>query len=101
MDIGEQVPKFAAADGVNACGRLVEQENARAVHKRRRQRKFFLHPSGKIASKARLEWFEPRKAQEFLNQRRAFRLRRAENIGKKVHVFEDGEVGIEGESLRH
>src|SRR5207244_7845761 len=30
----EQIPEFAPGDGVDACGGLIEKENARSVHER-------------------------------------------------------------------
>ena len=51
--LGEQLPELAPRDRIDAGGRLVEQDDARLVDERARQRQLLLHPAGQPVGQAR------------------------------------------------
>jgi len=101
VNLGHQVPELAATHRVNAGRRFVEQEHARRVHQRGGEREFFLHPAGEMTREARAKFVKARESQQARDEFGARGARRAKQIGKKVQVLDDGQIGIERKALRH
>src|SRR5690606_14620995 len=97
--LSEEVPELAARYGVDSRGRLVEEEELRAMHQRAAQRELLLHPAGERAGAPVAERLD-------LAVDRRDRLvsvleARAEDGGEELEVLPHAQVRVEREATGH
>ncbi len=100
--LGEQLPELAPRNGIDAGGRLVQQDDPRLVHERARERELLLHAPRQLLGKSRTKSGELCQLEQALPALANGRVAHAEavNLGKKRDVFVDGEVAVQTEPLR-
>jgi len=96
----QEIPELAAADGIHAERRLVEQDNLRLMDEAARERQLLLHAAGKAPAQAVRKFRQPGKFQERRDAPLLLRKAHAVDIGEEAHVLHHGEVGGQGELLR-
>src|SRR5439155_9760087 len=98
QELGEEFPELAARYGVNAGGRLVEQQELRLVYERARERELLLHPARQSIGAASPE----RRELRHLEQPIACVLvpAHAVDLGKEGDVLVDRQVAVEAEARR-
>ena len=94
-------PEMAARNRIDAVGRLVQEQDFRAVQQGTHQAELLLHAAGKFAGLAAAEGFHAGHAQQVRQDAPALGGRHAEQVGIELHVFVDGEIGVEAEALGH
>src|SRR5579872_2056220 len=97
--IMNQVPEFAPRLGVDAGGRLVEQQQFRLVQHAGGQGKTLLPPAGELSRQLVAPIEKPHSRHDIVDGDAAiFHLIDA---GDEIEVLEDGEILVEAEFLRH
>ena len=97
----EDFPQFAPRQGVDAGGRLVEQQEVGRAHEGAEESELLLHAARKIAREPTGERSESRHVQEAREALVPLFLLYAVQIGVELHVFLDGQIFVETELLRH
>ena len=98
LETGEELPEVAPRDGVDAGGRLVEDEELRRVDEGADEGELLLHAAGEPVGEAVAE----RRHAHHLEQRVPARGIAAHvvDLGEEGHVLVHGEVAVERELLR-
>ena len=102
-DLRDQLPELAARERIDACRRLVEDQQIGIVHQRAAETELLLHAAGKLAGRPVGKRREPgRREQPSAPLGESARIE-AEKIGEEVDVLGDGKGRIEvaAEALRH
>ena len=99
FELPQHLPQLLARDGIDPCGRLVEEQYRRFVDQCAAQGQFLFHPAGKGSGLAVFERLDL--AVYVLDEVVVFPDRRAEHRGKKSEVLFDCHVLVEGEASRH
>jgi hypothetical protein len=94
-------PEIAPRDRIDAVGRLIQEQDFRAVQQRAHQAELLLHAAGKFAGLAAAEGLHAGHAQQVRQDPPALGGRDAEQVGIERHVFVDGEIDVEAEALGH
>src|SRR6266508_4660142 len=94
-------PESPAGDGIDARGRLVEEENTRLVHHRRPEGHALLPAAGQAAGDLAAAVLEAGEGEDPSLPLFAALGRHAVDAGEEVQVLDDGEVVVQGELLGH
>ena len=99
----DEVPELAARQGVDAGGRLVEDEKVRVVDKGAAEAQLLLHAAGKLAGGTRFELLQARRRKKLVDLGATLRRRQSEQSAEEIDVLEHGErrVEVAAEALRH
>ena len=99
----DEVPELAAREGIDAGGRLVEDEKVRVVDEGAAEAQLLLHAAGQFARGTRFELLQARRGQKLVDLGATLRRRQSEQSAEEIDVLEDGErrVEVAAEALRH
>jgi hypothetical protein len=100
-ELVQQVPELAAADGVDAVGRLVEQQHARLVQERAGEGELLVHAAGQRVGAAVAEAGQARDVEKALLAGAHRGGGQAEEVAEKPEVLVDAEVAVEAVLLGH
>src|SRR5205823_8339950 len=95
----EEVPELAPRDGIDTGRRLVQEENARTVHERRRQSQALLPATRELPREAGPVGVDGRQPDRPLAAFDELSVLQAIDGCEEVEVLENGQVLIEGELL--
>ena len=98
--MSESVPEFAARDGIDARGGLVEQQHARLRHQRAGQRQLLFHAAAQTRGEPVFEPVHIEHAQIAASALFDLIRRHAAQIADVANVFEHREIRIQAERLR-
>src|ERR1051325_4760972 len=99
-ELEQQVPQLATRDRVDARGRLVEEDDARAVHERGGEREALLPSAGERAGEAVAVRADVREVDRPLDALAALGAFQPVDGAEELEVLEHGEVAVERERLR-
>ncbi len=97
----EDPPEVAARDGIDAVGRLVQEQHPRRVDQRAGQAELLLHAAGEVARQAAFEGRQVAEGQQPLDPLVAALAGHVVDVGVEVEVLHHGQVGVEPEPLAH
>jgi hypothetical protein len=102
-DAGEQLPELAAREGIDAGGRLVQDQEVGIVDERAAEPELLLHAARELAGRPVTEGREPGAGQQLLDAPPALGARLAEQATEEIDVVEDRQrrVEIAPQSLGH
>ena len=95
-----QLPKILAGDRVNSSCWFIEQEHARARHKRGSKPQFLFHAARKLARAAVGEFFETDELKDFRTTRKPLVRFQSAHFGEETNVFKYSQIFVKGKSLR-
>ena len=98
-EVGKNIPELAPGDGIDAGGRLVEQQDAGLGNQRADQRELLPHAAAELARQPVGEPVHVEHAQILVAALHDFLLGNAAQIAAIANVLRDGQVGIEAEGL--
>ena len=98
----QELPEFAARDGVHSGRRLVEHDDLGFVHQRAGERKLLLHAARQPVCETIAESRELRELEQTLAPFAHGGLAHVEtvNLGEKRDVFVDRQIAVQAEALR-
>jgi hypothetical protein len=96
----DQLPEGLARARIHAGGRLIQQEDPRAVDQRGRQSEFLFHPARELPGGAAGEFPQADEIQDFPAARQPAVSRKPAHFGEEAEVLEDRQFLVQRESLR-
>ena len=97
----EDPPEIAARDGIDAVGRLVEEEHLGRVDRGAGEAEFLFHAAGEIARQAAPKRRQVAEGQQPLGLLPPPAARHVVDVGVEVEVLHHGQVGVQPETLAH
>ena len=97
----EQVEHGLPAGGIQAAGRLIEQQHRRIVHERLGQFEPLLHPGRVFLEQPVTGIFQPKIAQHFMRPPLGFAPRHAVQLAGQGDILRTAQAGDQGVRLRH
>src|SRR2546423_15332224 len=97
----KQVPQFAARDGIDPCGRFVEEQNGWFVHEGARHRQTLAPAAGKKRGAPVQVWLEMGDRDEIVPAPFQFAIRKAVEFAGENKVLVHGQLVVEGKFLRN
>ena len=99
----DEIPELAARQGIDAGGRLVEDEKVRVVDEGAAEAQLLLHAAGQLARGTRFELLQARRRKKLVDLGATLRRRQSEQSAEEIDVLEHGErrVEVAAEALRH
>src|SRR5690606_37430924 len=91
----DQLPEMAARQRIDACRRLVEDQQIRIMDQRAAEAELLLHAAGQLARRTLGKRRQPGAFNQLVDAPAPLLLALAEQAAEKVEIFPHGQGGIE------
>ena len=99
--VDQQAPEFVTRQGIDAGGRLVEDQKFGPVHERHGEGEALPDAERQIGGERVAMTFESETHHQIRDPRARLVSRQLEQAGVQIEILCDGQFGIKGEALRH